>query len=126
MSDIHTINVARDFSKYPAGDTKESGPYSGQHFREDVLLPALQAHEEVIVELDGVRGYPTEWVDKAFSSLLIDPGIPNGRFLHFVSSDDDLIDEIITAVHQFSSWGSNLCVRGWVGCTPHPQPENNQ
>ena len=55
------INIARDYSKIPGGRYVEDGPYSGQDFREKLLLPkfqkAKQQGETLQVNLDGEYGY---------------------------------------------------------------------
>src|SRR5262245_51534800 len=73
MADL-TISIARDFSQYPAGRTRRDGPNSAERFREDVLIPALQkavaAGLRVIVELDGVYGYSSSFLEETFGGLV--------------------------------------------------------
>lgn len=64
-----TINVANDFSKWPAGRYRGDGPYSGEVFRDDVLVPALARAEIVEVQLDGARGYGSSFLEEAFGGL---------------------------------------------------------
>lgn len=63
------INVARQFSRSPAGRYREDGPYSGQTFREKFLAPALAGEGKVVVEMDGTRGYGSSFLDEAFGGL---------------------------------------------------------
>ena len=42
------INIRRDFSRYPAGRYIGDGPYNGQRFREDFLIPALKDNTEKV------------------------------------------------------------------------------
>lgn len=66
-----TINIAEDFSMYPSGRIIEDGPYSGQKFREEHLVPALKdGHETITIILDEVRGYPSSFSDEAFGGLV--------------------------------------------------------
>tara|TARA_R110002020_G_scaffold10801_22_gene41093 strand:- start:17021 stop:17338 length:318 start_codon:yes stop_codon:yes gene_type:complete len=67
---MRTINVARDFSKFPAGRYKAKGKGSGQEFRDKFLVPALDAKERVIIELDGAAGYPPSFLEEAFGGLV--------------------------------------------------------
>ena len=91
------INIRRDFSRYPAGRYIEDGPYNGQRFREDFLIPALKDNtEKVYIELDGVRGYNSSFLDEAFGGLVA-RGFPAEDLierLELISQDQSLIDEI--------------------------------
>lgn len=50
------------------------GPGSGEAFRDDVLIPALtrarDADTVLVVDLDGVAGLPTSFLEEAFGGLL--------------------------------------------------------
>lgn len=61
------IDVARDFSPTPIGRYRRQGRFSGEAFREDLLLPALQRFEFVAVILDGTSGLSTGFLDEAFA-----------------------------------------------------------
>lgn len=65
-----TINVARDFSKFPAGRFNEDGDFSGQRFREQLLARELAKAKTVIVELDGTAGYGSSFLEEAFGGLV--------------------------------------------------------
>lgn len=64
------INIARDFSPFPAGRIISDGPNSGQKFRQTLLEPALEKHSLVEVQLDGVKGYPSSFTEEAFGGLV--------------------------------------------------------
>lgn len=65
-----TINIAKDFSKFPAGRFKSDGPFSGEHFRDDLLAPALQNNDYVEVILDKTMGYGSSFLEEAFGGLV--------------------------------------------------------
>lgn len=65
-----TIRIATDFSQSPGGRYREDGAYSGEEFREDVLIPALEQHDHVTVILDGADGYPSSFLEEAFGGLI--------------------------------------------------------
>lgn len=67
---MKTIELAKDFSRYPAGRYNEDGPYSGQAFREKYLEPSIAAGEMVTVILDGARGYGSSFLEEAFGGLV--------------------------------------------------------
>ena len=66
-----TINLASDFGRFPGGRYRTDGDLSGEQFREDVLLPALQGDgERVAITLDGVAGLPASFLEEAFGGLV--------------------------------------------------------
>ena len=93
-----TINIAKDFSLYPYGRSKKYSHTSGEKFREDLLLPAIEKFEEVTIELDGTEGYGSSFLDEAFAGLIRVSGFDKRvvlQKLRFVSEDDpSLIKEI--------------------------------
>jgi hypothetical protein len=68
------IVIAQDFGKYPGTRYRKDGPYSGQEFREELLIPALRKAQEsgtfLTVVLDGVAGYGSSFLEEAFGGLL--------------------------------------------------------
>ncbi|WP_416339777.1 STAS-like domain-containing protein [Paracoccus sp. (in: a-proteobacteria)] len=64
------INIARDFSRYPSGRVVLDGPNSGERFRDQFLIPALNSSERIVIVLDGVRGYPSSFTEEAFGGLV--------------------------------------------------------
>ncbi len=69
------LNIARDFSKTPAGRSmKAHGNHSGETFRVEKLWPMLQnvikSNLKLVVILDGTAGYPASFLDEAFGGLI--------------------------------------------------------
>lgn len=66
------INIATDFCKAPAGRYRKNGDYTGEVFREDVLLPALINDEfsEVCINLDDLDGVGSSFWDEVFGEML--------------------------------------------------------
>lgn len=77
MSDT-TVNIAKDFTRYPAGRYKRNGKTSGEEFREKFLVPTLAEGGTVRIELDGTIGYGSSFLEEAFGGLV--------RSLHVSSS----------------------------------------
>ena len=67
---MKTIRIASDFSDTPWGRFDSDGPFNGTRFREELLKPALQEEDEVIVELDGTEGYGSSFLEEAFGGLI--------------------------------------------------------
>ncbi|WP_027997078.1 STAS-like domain-containing protein [Simplicispira psychrophila] len=66
----HTIRIADDFSPTPAGRFVTDGPFSGERFRDEFLVPALKAHDEVEVDLSGVFGFGSSFLEETFGGLV--------------------------------------------------------
>lgn len=96
------IKIATDFSRIPGARFPEEGDFSGQEFRQNVLLPklkeAIEKQEKLEIDLDGTAGLGTSFLEESFGGLIrIDkmnyPLIKST--LSFVSNDDpEYIDEI--------------------------------
>lgn len=90
------VNVARDFSKYPAGRYNEDGPASGQAFRDKFLIPALKESRTLTIQLDGTRGYGSSFLEEAFGGAVREgykPEIVKQAF-KLISEDKSLVEEI--------------------------------
>lgn len=91
-----TINIGKAFSRYPAGRAAEDGPYSGESFRENFLVPALTTADAVEILLDDTAGYGSSFLEEVFGGL-IRVGISSGVIkdkLTLVSEDASLVKEI--------------------------------
>lgn len=64
------IKVATSFSKLPCVRRKKDGPYSGEEFRVDRLLPAFAESERVVVDLEGCLALGSSFLDEAFAGLI--------------------------------------------------------
>ncbi|QFU30250.1 STAS-like domain-containing protein [Brevundimonas sp. Bb-A] len=91
------IKVASDFTRFPYGRYRSQGKFSGEAFRDDVLLPLLKAGQSVEVDLDGTSGLSPSFLEEAFGGL-VRAGLEVERILQQVKikSDDDpsYIDEV--------------------------------
>lgn len=65
-----TIKVGRDFSDTPGGRYPEDGPWNGQKFRQEYLIPALKEHDKVVVDISGVEGYGSSFLEEVFGGLV--------------------------------------------------------
>lgn len=91
---MKVIRIATEFSKYPGLRFEKLGKHSGEKFRKDVLLPALQGNEKVVVHLDGTKGYGSSFLDEAFGGVVRQKVHIGEDNLSLVSDDDLLIQEI--------------------------------
>lgn len=65
-----TIVIGTDFSDTPGGRYRDDGPYSGEIFRDDYLVPALKENDKVVVDISGVEGYGSSFLEEVFGGLV--------------------------------------------------------
>lgn len=98
-----TINIASEFSPFPAGRYISDGPFSGEKFREGILIPALKANSKVCVIFDGAFGYGSSFLEEAFGGL-VRLGINKDELLKklvFVSKEDPFLEsEVISYIEE--------------------------
>src|SRR5690242_10408236 len=70
MMTTRHISIARDFSPAPAGRYREDGPFPGEKFREELLIPALRESDEVVVDFDQTAGFGSSFLEEAFGGLV--------------------------------------------------------
>ncbi len=72
------IIIAKDFSDSPGARYREDGDFSGQEFLETLLLPkfekAVEGNYVVLIDLDGVWGYPSSFISGSFGKLSLEKG----------------------------------------------------
>ena len=70
------LNIAEEFSAFPAGRYEEDGPYNGTVFRKKFLLPrlleAIEAGKKLVVSLDGLKSCGSSFLSSAFAGLVTD------------------------------------------------------
>lgn len=69
--------VANDFYRRPLGRYRSQGTYTGEAFREDVLLPKLQElkeNETFTIDFTGVTMNGSSFLEEAFGGLVRDHG----------------------------------------------------
>jgi len=97
------ISIARDFSVTPGFRYPLEGPFSGQDFRDKHLSPLFdQQNDDSLIEinLDGVAGYATSFLEEAFGGLARKYGVDRCLFrLRFISEEEPLLpSEIINYI----------------------------
>lgn len=95
-----TIRICSDFSDTPGARHKSEGDFSGEEFRESLLIPrflsAIDNNEKLEIDLDGGYGYPTSFLEEAFGGLARIYGSKKVlNTLSFISQDEpSLVGEI--------------------------------
>lgn len=97
MAKTEVIDVGERFSRFPAGRIRTDGPFSGQRFREDFLVPALSDGGCVLVKLDSALGFGSSFLEEAFAGLVREHGFDPADLLQRLeleARDKSLIAEI--------------------------------
>lgn len=94
-----TIDISKDYTKSPGGRFIHEGAFSGEDFREKVLLPkyleTIRTGEALTVILDGGYGYAPSFLEEAFGGLvrkLKDARIADIRIIS--EEEPELVDNI--------------------------------
>lgn len=66
---MEIINISKDFSRYPGLRFKKTSDHSGEEFREDLLIPALDKGP-VSIELDDTVGLGPSFLEEAFGGAV--------------------------------------------------------
>lgn len=97
MEDNKIIKVS-EFSRYPTGRYKKHSNSSGEEFRDDYLLPALNEFNSVTIVLDDTEGYGSSFLDEAFAQIPKNSKISlldlKSRVKFISENDPSLITEI--------------------------------
>lgn len=69
MSAKLEVRIA-DFSRFPYGRYPKHGPFNGERFRQEWLMPAFRSEGTVSVDLSGARGLSPSFLEEAFGGLV--------------------------------------------------------
>jgi hypothetical protein len=100
---MKVVNVAKDFTRFPAGRYKRNGATSGEAFRERFLEQPLREGEAVTVVLDGTVGYGSSFLEEAFGGVVRSLKVPASYVLERLTvqtSDPTLRDEVIEYIED--------------------------
>lgn len=96
----YRIKMSKEFSISPGSRYPDEGNFSGQEFRESILIPkfkeALKNKSILIVDLDGTLGYGTSFLEEVFGGLARQFSIENvKKYINIISHEEEyLIDDI--------------------------------
>ena len=97
------INLGKEFGRYPAGRYLADGPYNGQKFREEFLIPALKGVDnEIEIDLSDARGLKSSFLEEAVGGLVRVGFTADDivRRFKFVTRDPSLVDEIYEYIRE--------------------------
>ena len=94
------IKICDDFSDAPGGRYINEGEFSGEEFREQLLLPNLikaeKDNEKLEIDFDGCYGFSTSFLEEAFGGLVRccrRKGIL--KIINIVSTEDEGLKDLV-------------------------------
>ena len=113
---ISEISIANDFSRYPAGRYRDDGSDSGERFRDDLLVPALndESNAGVKVIFDGVAGFGSSFLEEAFGGLVRKCSMtPEFLFQHLeISTKEDDLKDYVKLARNYINEAAELQAHG--------------
>lgn len=106
MEILKKISIANDFSDAPGARYIEDGEYSGQAFLENILLSAFEDAVEkeykILIDLDGVWGYPSSFISGSFGKLSLSKG-SNLVLKHIEFKSDDSASRLVEFIEEIKN-----------------------
>ena len=88
--------VVEQFSRFPGGRLKKHGPYSGEEFRDDVLIPLFEKCNSLTIDLTGAITYGASFLDESFGELGKRYGLEKVKQkLTLIAKDDPMLVDTI-------------------------------
>ena len=108
-----TLRIADEFSRLPGPRFRKEGANSAEEFREELLIPRFKEADSndqiLLVDLDGVFGYATSFLEESFGGLARQFGIePVLSRLRFKSTDEPYLEDDIRRYVQESKTGARV------------------
>lgn len=100
--------IAKEYTNLPGGRYKKDGDFSGEDFRDTILIKlieeCLKKSDELIINLDGAYGFPPSFLEEAFGGLIRKydyDGLELKKVLKFVAKDEPkLIMDIFSYIED--------------------------
>lgn len=102
------INIRYQFSEILGGEYKKDGNFSGEEFKEQMLIPIWRLYKDkndiIEIDMDGTYGVPENWLIGAFGTFVIEEHLKRDdieRF-HFISEEEPNLIEKIKEIMEMS------------------------
>jgi hypothetical protein len=103
MTVMTRIKLADEFSAFPFGRFAQHGPYNGERFRKEFLVPALKAGDVVEVDLAGAKGLSPSFLEEAFGGLVRREGFDRADMLARIRVLSERDPSFVTRVNGYIS-----------------------
>ncbi len=97
----YTINVAKEFTNRPFGRYRQDdSKRSAEVFREDILIPAMQKHDHVVVDLSGSNYYGSSFLEEVFGGL-VRAGFKEDALKERLEIIHDELPSVVTEANEY-------------------------
>ncbi|PHR65620.1 MAG: DUF4325 domain-containing protein [Idiomarina sp.] len=94
------IKIVEAFHPRPKWRYRKEGEGSGQAFREEHLIPAFEAYENVEVDLTGYNRYGPSFISEAFGGLIREGNMRLSEIQRRLTIKHDLLPSVISMAWQ--------------------------
>ena len=105
------LNISKEFSTSPGPRLVIEGEASGEEFRIGFLLPRLKESisrgERLVVNLDGVSGFGTSFLEESFGGLIRTDGYSLSELKKFLDIQSNEVPEWIDEINEYMEQASN-------------------
>jgi len=104
------IKVCEDFTEALGGRYINQGDFSGELFRESILIPkyneSIEKNEKLIIDLDGCYGHPMSFLEESFGGLVRQTQNTNiTDVLEIISNEKPALKKVIWTIIDIASFG---------------------
>ena len=100
---IMNIIKIKDFAKYPGPRYANLGEFSGEVFRDAVLIPAIMKNDDFSIDFNGVYGFGSSFLEEAFGGL-VRKGVPSEKIeilmKNLICDDETIVAEVISYIND--------------------------
>ncbi|XAW90214.1 STAS-like domain-containing protein [Vibrio sp. CDRSL-10 TSBA] len=104
MNSVKKITVTEDFHPRPKGRYEKDAPgcefTAGEVFRKNILVPALNEYDHVIVDLTGYNRYGRSFLDEAFGGLISRAGFTKDVLDRKLTIQHDHVENFVTIANE--------------------------
>ena len=105
MKEKMYLSIAKDYSRTPGTRYRKEGKFSGEEFRDKILFQkmeeAIKQDKILVVNLDGVAGYATSFLDESFGGLIYNKGMDYNEVISHLEIEAEEFERYKEKVYEY-------------------------